>query len=515
MSNSGLNAAKAKKYDEFYTRRQDIEAELRFYRDEFAGKTVYCNCDDPWESEFVQYFCRNFRELGLRKLMATHYEPNKENHSYSISIDGDSDGDGEVTVADLVKTELVCNGDFRSRECIELLDEADIVVTNPPFSLFREYMAQLIEHDKKFLIIGNKTACKAKEIFPYIKDEKVWLGRSIHSGGMWMRLPKGTIAESKNAREEDGFTIVNVAGVRWFTNLKSVQHQGGVSLEGNYYSPDQNPKYLNYDAIDVESVNKIPCDYEGEMGVPISIFDKLDTDQFELVGIIAGEKLNAQEGRNAVYHGPFVSDARRLFSKSNCPATKNDWDKLMKGSPIRQDYLETVLKWKAAEEGKSIEQYMSAHAQDEDAGFLFEYYERVMNWVYSVFPKNYYRREMQGVDWGLLYHKFHQQYYDAKEMEERVAKLMANDEVKNKKGIYTFVFDGDESSLNLRQFSASEKRVLYERCGGFCKRCGPKIHYKIEEMEADHIKPWSDGGKTELDNGQMLCKHHNRVKGNK
>lgn len=164
MSNSGLNAAKAKKYDEFYTRRQDIEAELRFYRDEFAGKTVYCNCDDPWESEFVQYFCRNFRELGLRKLMATHYEPNKENHSYSISIDGDSDGDGEVTVADLVKTELVCNGDFRSRECIELLDEADIVVTNPPFSLFREYMAQLIEHDKKFLIIGNKTACKAKEI---------------------------------------------------------------------------------------------------------------------------------------------------------------------------------------------------------------------------------------------------------------------------------------------------------------------------------------------------------------
>lgn len=219
--------------------------------------------------------------------MATHYEPNKENHSYSISIDGDSDGDGEVTVADLVKTELVCNGDFRSRECIELLDEADIVVTNPPFSLFREYMAQLIEHDKKFLIIGNKTACKAKEIFPYIKDEKVWLGRSIHSGGMWMRLPKGTIAESKNAREEDGFTIVNVAGVRWFTNLKSVQHQGGVSLEGNYYSPDQNPKYLNYDAIDVESVNKIPCDYEGEMGVPISIFDKLDTDQFELVGIMS------------------------------------------------------------------------------------------------------------------------------------------------------------------------------------------------------------------------------------
>lgn len=192
-----------------------------------------------------------------------------------------------ITVADLVKTELVCNGDFRSRECIELLDEADIVVTNPPFSLFREYMAQLIEHDKKFLIIGNKTACKAKEIFPYIKDEKVWLGRSIHSGGMWMRLPKGTIAESKNAREEDGFTIVNVAGVRWFTNLKSVQHQGGVSLEGNYYSPDQNPKYLNYDAIDVESVNKIPCDYEGEMGVPISIFDKLDTDQFELVGIMS------------------------------------------------------------------------------------------------------------------------------------------------------------------------------------------------------------------------------------
>lgn len=159
-----------------------------------------------------------------------------------------------------------------------------------------------------------------------------------------------------------------------------------------------------------------------------------------------------------------------------------------------------------------LRKFLEQYKQDP---FLFEYYERVMNWVYSVFPKNYYRREMQGVDWGLLYHKFHQQYYDAKEMEERVAKLMANDEVKNKKGIYTFVFDGDESSLNLRQFSASEKRVLYERCGGFCKRCGPKIHYKIEEMEADHIKPWSDGGKTELDNGQMLCKHHNRVKGNK
>lgn len=256
-------------------------------------------------------------------------------------------------------------------------------------------------------------------------------------------------------------------------------------------------------------------DYEMQVYFCSDGTDEEKLEWFKVLNI-AGEKLNAQEGRNAVYHGPFVSDARRLFSKSNCPATKNDWDKLMKGSPIRQDYLETVLKWKAAEEGKSIEQYMSAHAQDEDAGFLFEYYERVMNWVYSVFPKNYYRREMQqGVDWGLLYHKFHQQYYDAKEMEERVAKLMANDEVKNKKGIYTFVFDGDESSLNLRQFSASEKRVLYERCEGFCKRCGPKIHYKIEEMEADHIKPWSDGGKTELDNGQMLCKHHNRVKGNK
>ena len=288
-TNRKLAKAKAAKFDEFFTRRQDIEAELRFYRDEFKGKTVYCNCDDPRESEFVQYFCRNFELLGLKKLVATHYDPDESNYSYTLQLEGDRNGDGEITVADLVEGELTCNGDFRSRECVELLDESDIVVTNPPFSLFREYVQQLIDHNKKFLIIGNMTACTASEVFPHIRDGRMWLGRSIHSGGMWMRLPPGAPVESKNPKQEDGYTIVNVAGVRWFTNLKSVEHQGGLSLEGSYYDPDKYPRYFNFDGIDIASINDVPCDYEGMMGVPLPFYDHYDSDQFEIIGFGQGD----------------------------------------------------------------------------------------------------------------------------------------------------------------------------------------------------------------------------------
>lgn len=229
---------------------------------------------------------------------------------------------------------------------------------------------------------------------------------------------------------------------------------------------------------------------------------------------VAGAVLSKQELRNAVYHGPFVSDARRLFSKTNAPATRNGYDHYMNGSPIRQQYLETVLRWISSREGVSIEQYMADHAQDEDASALWNYYEDIMTWVKQVFPVV--RKEMKSVEWGILYDAYHETYYDPKKMETLVASLMSDDEVKNKRGIYTYVFDRKEKNLNLRTFTASEKRSVYERQGGHCPMCqdeGNDSVYSIDEMDADHITPWSKGGKTVIENCQLLCKSHNRSKG--
>lgn len=284
--NADLNKAKDAKKDDFYTTRQDIEAELCSYADHFRGKIIYCNCDDPVSSEFWQFFVRNFKPYGLKKLMATHYEPNEKNYAYSLEITEDTNGDGIVDMQDepTIK-QLPCNGDFRSAACIELLKEADIIVTNPPFSLFREYMAQLIEYGKKFVIIGSLNAVKYKDIFPYIKNNEIWLGQSIHSGDRMFYVPDDypLNASSCGIDPETGRKYIRVKGVRWFTNLDVPYRHDKIDLRGNYYSPDKYPKYYNYDAIDISKVEDIPCDYEGHMGVPISFLDRFNPEQFEII----------------------------------------------------------------------------------------------------------------------------------------------------------------------------------------------------------------------------------------
>ena len=272
--NSNLTAAKKAKNDEFYTQRADIEAELQHYAEHFRGKIVYCNCDDPESSEFWKFFVRVFNEWGLKKLIATHYDPNEENFSYKIEAVPDENGEVKMD-AEPVRTPLPCNGDFRSAACIELLKEADIVVTNPPFSLFREYVAQLMQYEKKFLIIGNKNAITYKEIFPLIRNSLVWLGYEFPKE---FALADGTLTKRVNGL------------CRWFTNLDHKKRHTALDLRGNYYTgnEDRYPKYDNYAAINVDKVADIPCDYDGVMGVPITFLDKYCPEQFEILWQASG-----------------------------------------------------------------------------------------------------------------------------------------------------------------------------------------------------------------------------------
>lgn len=312
--NKDLSAAGKAKKDEFYTQLTDIEKELRHYKQHFKDKTVLCNCDDPFESNFFKYFVLNFNRLGLKKLVATCYsgspiagqqlslfdvlgeqEENK-NKPYKAVVTTvyDKTGDGGVDmfdVAELFKsgenelTELQGDGDFRSEECLALLDEADIVVTNPPFSLFREYVAVLMEHDKKFIIIGNVNAVTYKEFFPLLKENKVWIGASIHSGDRAFYVPDDypLNASGCGIDEETGRKYIRVKGVRWFTNLDVKQRHEEMILVKRY-TPESYPHYDNYDAINVDVTADIPCDYAGVMGVPITFLDKYCPDQFEIVG---------------------------------------------------------------------------------------------------------------------------------------------------------------------------------------------------------------------------------------
>ena len=260
-SNKNLTEAKKAKNDEFYTQREDIEAELSHYANHFYDKIVYCNCNDDEESEFWRFFIRVFQQWSLKKLIAVHYEPNEDNFSYKL--EAISVKNGQLAI---MKSFLLCNGDFRSAECIELLKEADIVVTNPPFSLFREYVAQLVEYGKKFLIIGNINAVTYKEYFPLIKDNKVWLGSSINSGNCEFRVPNYYPLYGACCRiDENGTKYIRVKGVRWFTNLDIKKRHMPIDLRGNYYKghEDKYPKYDNYDAINVDKVADIPIDYDG------------------------------------------------------------------------------------------------------------------------------------------------------------------------------------------------------------------------------------------------------------
>lgn len=311
-SNKNLSAANKAKKDEFYTQLTDIENELRHYRAFFAGKTVFCNCDDPFESNFVKYFAMNFNALGLKKLIATCYatspvmytqltlfgdevqlgaaEEGKKPYKIEITEVADKNGDGAIDLEDfedMLRANppelLKGDGDFRSKECVELLKEADVVVTNPPFSLFREYVAQLIEYDKKFIIIGNQNAITYKEIFPLIKENRIWLGASIHSGDREFRVPDSYPLMAAGYRvDENNIKYIRVKGVRWFTNIDYPQRHEDLILY-KHYTSEEYPKYDNYDAINVDKTSEIPCDYDGEVGVPITFLDKYNPGQFEII----------------------------------------------------------------------------------------------------------------------------------------------------------------------------------------------------------------------------------------
>lgn len=293
MANSNLNAAKAAKKDEFYTQLEDINNELRHYREQFRGKTVLCNCDDPRISNFFTYFAYNFEFLGLKRLITTCYK-NQDADLFSqhqsekavyLIYEGDKNGNNIPDPEEIGIHPLKGDGDFRSRECIELLKEADIVVTNPPFSLFREYVAQLIEYEKKFLIIGNVNSNTTKEIFPLIKDKKVWMGASIHSGDRKFWVPNDYELNAAGCGiDESGRKFIRVKGVRWFTNLDYKERHEDIILY-RHYSPDDYPTFDNFDAINVDKTEEIPCDYDGVMGVPITFLDKYNPDQFDILGI--------------------------------------------------------------------------------------------------------------------------------------------------------------------------------------------------------------------------------------
>ena len=278
---AGLTAAKKAKKDEFYTQLTDIEKELRYYTNHFKDKVVFCNCDDPEESNFWVFFRDNFALLGLKKLISTHYEKGKR--SYKMELTGARYEDGELKFDNFVKTPLKGDGDFRSEECIEILKEADIVVTNPPFSLFREFVAQLMEYKKKFLIIGNINAASYKEVFPLIRDNEIWMGASIHSGDREFRVPDDYPLNAAGYRvDENGVKFIRVKGVRWFTNMDYPQRHEDLILYKTY-NPDDYPTYDNYNAINVNFTKEIPRDYDGAIGVPITFLDKYNPEQFEIL----------------------------------------------------------------------------------------------------------------------------------------------------------------------------------------------------------------------------------------
>ena len=315
MTNKNLSVAKKTKQDEFYTQMSDIENELKHYSKHFAGKTILCNCDDPYESNFFKYFASKFNDFGLKKLISTCYNgsPISGNElgfeelnvsprtAYKVEITEmkDYNGDGRIDLDDVrlllsqdkkvVKT-LKGNGDFSSTECVEFLKEADIVVTNPPFSIFRDYLELLMKYNKKFIIIGNKNAITYKQVFPLIKDNKMWIGATSMSKDLLFDAPEEDVEfVMRDRKKGSAYRIVDGVLKRrsqsvWFTNLEIPKRHEALILYKNY-SPEEYPRYDNYDAINVRKVDDIPCDYDGVMGVPISFLEKYCPEQFEILGI--------------------------------------------------------------------------------------------------------------------------------------------------------------------------------------------------------------------------------------
>lgn len=328
MANLTLNRAQNDKNDEFYTQLTYIEKELRHYRNHFRDKVVLCNCDDPYESNFFKYFAMNFNALGLKKLIATCYDgspvqgdelmidfgdfsenPKKIAYKVEITEVKDLNGDGRTDLSDVqyliqnnkknVLSLLKGNGDFRSPECVEFLKEADIVATNPPFSLFREYVAQLMKYDKKFLIIGNQNNVTYKEIFPLLKNNKLWLG--INSGNQEFKVPLEYNSKSTYIGS-DGYKYAKFGNICWFTNLDIRKRHEEIILYQKYNKEDY-PKYDNYEAIDVKALADIPSDYDDIMGVPITFMTCYNPDQFEILGLT---------DRNSPY-------CTKIYTKSDAP----------------------------------------------------------------------------------------------------------------------------------------------------------------------------------------------------
>ena len=367
--NRTLSSAKAARQDEFYTQyidiQKEVEAYLEFDPNTFRGKVVYCNCDDPFESNFFKYFAANFNRLGLKKLVTTSYDGSpiaggqltfgeydegngkrRKPKALAVEIEEVTDvtGDGATGIEDVklflernphTRKSLVGGGDFRSPECVELLKQADIVVTNPPFSLFREYVAQLVEHGKKFLIIGNTNAMTYREIFPLIKGNKLWLGCTNFNVGMFFEVPEGW-ERFHHIDETTGRKIARVSTSCWYTNLDHGRHHQRLPLmtmaDNLKFSKHKEIKgkaaydrYDNYDAIEVPFVDAIPSDYDGAMGVPITFLDKYNPDQFEIIGCFEGgthgEELGALKteevsstGQPLLWNGPIVG-RQRLYKR--------------------------------------------------------------------------------------------------------------------------------------------------------------------------------------------------------
>jgi hypothetical protein len=323
MANENLGNARKAKDDEFYTQYQDIEKEMNAYLeynpDVFRGKTVLLPCDDPEWSNFTKYFAQKFQDLGLKKLISTSYAPNSkppeipyqptlfemEDQKFDkkktklngkiFTLTDDKTGDGVINVEDLEWTYLEGDGDFRSDEIIELRNEADVIITNPPFSLFREFLSWIVEVDRAFVVLGNINAITYKEVFPLIKENKMWLGATIHSGDREFRIPTGSITRSPSKRiAEDGSTFLRVPGVRWFSNIDHGRRHEPLALmteaENIKFTSHKGikevgyQKYDNYDAIEIPRTEAIPSDCKGVMGVPISFLSKYNPDQFEILG---------------------------------------------------------------------------------------------------------------------------------------------------------------------------------------------------------------------------------------
>ena len=319
--NKNLHQAKNAKKDEFYTQLADIENELKHYKDHFRGKTVFCNCDDPRVSNFFHYFSHRFESLGLKKLITTCYKnqnmdlfsTHENEKAVMLEYNGDKNGDKTPNAEEIGIIELQGDGDFRSAESIELLKQADIVVTNPPFSLFREYVAQLIEYDKKFIIVGHQNAITYKEIFPLIKENKIWLGNGFKGGAAhFINEHYENYATATDKKEG----MIRVSGVTWFTNLEINKRHEELDLF-KHYTPEEYPKYDNYSAIEVSKTKEIPGDYKGVMGVPITFMDRYNPEQFEIIGATESEGKGFSNGlwdESSKVAQPII-DGKRVYKR--------------------------------------------------------------------------------------------------------------------------------------------------------------------------------------------------------